>query len=375
MFLGVIHVAISDVVDAVTGVNHFKSFFDKLYSLYSQSSKNRRELADASTDLNVQVRRIGKILDTRWVASSVRTVRAVWQSYDALYEHFQRASVDTSRDSKTRATFRGLLNKFCSPQFLSDLALMLDALEELANLSLDLQRRTMTIPAAEVQIQRTAPVLESMKDTPGESVTAASASVAAGRHHGLQLVSNAKIVTINSNQFLQSLADNVRKRLVDPGMTNTTMSDMRLILDKDKWPMNMSVQFGKPEIMRLSNTFQIDVTRVVRGMRAYVEGEENPSDLQELMCCTNTIPCSSSECERDFSLMNNIATDNRAVLTVQHIADEMYISTNGPPASSWQPDSYVKSWLKTHRCADDVKSRTVQRQSIAEDRAELWKLL
>jgi hypothetical protein len=130
--------------------------------------------------------------------------------------------VDTSRDSKTRATFRGLLNKFCSPQFLSDLALMLDALKELANLSLDLQKRTMTIPAAEVLIQRTARVLESMKDTPGESVTAASASVAAGRHHGLQLVSNAKIVTINSNQFLQSLADNVRKRLVDPGMTNTT---------------------------------------------------------------------------------------------------------------------------------------------------------
>lgn len=321
------------------------------------------------------MRRIGKILDTRWVASSVRTVRAVWQSYDALYEHFVRASVDMSRDSKTRATFRGLQNHLCSPQFLTNLALMYDVLDELANLSLDLQKRTMTIPAAEVLIQRTARVLESMKDTPGESVKVATASVAAGRHNDVELVSNAKIVTINSNQLLQSLADNVRNRLVDPGMTNTTMSAMRLILDKSKWPMDLSVQFGKEEVMHLSNQFHINATRAVRGMRAYVEGEENPSDFQELMCSINTIPCSSAECERDFSLMNNIATDIRSVLTVQHIADEMYICTNGPPAALWQPDSYITSWLKTHRPADDVQSRTVQQQlqSIEEDKSELWK--
>ena len=234
----------------------------------------------------------------------------------------------------------------------------------------------MTIPAAEVLIQRTARVLESMKDTPGESVKMATASVAAGRHNNVELVPNAKIITINSNQLLQSLADNVRNRLVDPGMTNTTMSAMRLILDKSKWPMDLSVQFGKEEVMRLSNQFHIDATRAVRGMRAYVEGEENPSDFQELMCSINTIPCSSAECERDFSLMNNIATDIRSVLTVQHIADEMYICTNGPPAALWQPDSYVTSWLKTHRSADDVQSRTVQQQlqSIEEDKSELWKL-
>ena len=129
-----LELAIGDAVDVVTGVNHFKSFMDKLYSLYSQSSKNRCELAAASKEFDIQVRRIGKILDTRWVASSVRTVRAVWQSYDALYEHFVRASVDMSRDSKTRATFRGLQNYLCSPQFLTNLALMYDVLDELANL-------------------------------------------------------------------------------------------------------------------------------------------------------------------------------------------------------------------------------------------------
>ena len=56
--------------------------------------------------------------------------------------------------------------------------------------------------------------------------------------------------------------------------------------------MDVSVQFGKKEVMRLSNTFHVDVTHVVRdmAMHAYVEGEENRSDLQELMCCINIIP-------------------------------------------------------------------------------------
>ncbi len=82
----------SDAVDEVNSVNHFKTFVQKLYSLYSVSNKNERELANAAAEVGSQLLRIGRILDVRWVASSFRTVRAVWTSLDSLVQHFKNAS-------------------------------------------------------------------------------------------------------------------------------------------------------------------------------------------------------------------------------------------------------------------------------------------
>jgi hypothetical protein len=41
-----LELTVSDAVDEVKAVNHFQHFFDKLYSLYSCSKKNTRELRD-----------------------------------------------------------------------------------------------------------------------------------------------------------------------------------------------------------------------------------------------------------------------------------------------------------------------------------------
>lgn len=39
-----LELAVSDVVNEVAVINHFKIFIDKLYSLYHQSPKNQNEL-------------------------------------------------------------------------------------------------------------------------------------------------------------------------------------------------------------------------------------------------------------------------------------------------------------------------------------------
>ena len=76
-----LELSVSDAVKRVNSINHFKIFFDKLYSLYSRSPKNQRELIECSSAVCEQVTRVGRLLDTRWVASSFRTVKAVWYSY------------------------------------------------------------------------------------------------------------------------------------------------------------------------------------------------------------------------------------------------------------------------------------------------------
>ncbi|KAK1887604.1 E3 SUMO-protein ligase KIAA1586 [Dissostichus eleginoides] len=65
-----LELAVSDAVDEVQAVNHFKVFLEKIHNLYSQSNKNSRELLEAAQEVGSQVLKIGRVLSTRWVASS-----------------------------------------------------------------------------------------------------------------------------------------------------------------------------------------------------------------------------------------------------------------------------------------------------------------
>ena len=86
-----------------------------------QSKRDRTlltELSQCAAEIDVQLLTIGEMLDTRWVVSSVRTVRAVWQSFAALYQQFVDAPHDKLRDTKERTVYSGLtqplsLSTFC----------------------------------------------------------------------------------------------------------------------------------------------------------------------------------------------------------------------------------------------------------------------
>lgn len=163
-----LELAVSDAIDNVTSINHFRTFVEKLHNIYSKSNKNQRELFESAAEVGSQVLKIGRILDVRWVASSFRTVRAVWTSFTALVRHFEKASNDEHRTSTERQTYRGLRDRLQSPEFLCDLGLMCDTLHELSSLSEELQARTMTLLRAELLVKRAIRVLASFKTQPGE---------------------------------------------------------------------------------------------------------------------------------------------------------------------------------------------------------------
>uniref|UniRef100_A0A3Q1EYJ4 HAT C-terminal dimerisation domain-containing protein n=1 Tax=Acanthochromis polyacanthus TaxID=80966 RepID=A0A3Q1EYJ4_9TELE len=89
-------------------------------------SNHRLELAVG--DVHKEV-----ILSVRWVASSERTVKAVWESYKTLQGHFSSPASD------------GLNDVLTSVSFVLNLGVMYDALIELSDLSRLLQKRDMTI--------------------------------------------------------------------------------------------------------------------------------------------------------------------------------------------------------------------------------------
>ena len=125
------------------------------------------ELKECADALDIQLCKIGRILDTRWVASSFRTVDAVWKAYPALYQHFTSAAESDKRDSTSRQSYTGLAKRLSSHAFVNNLGLMWDALQELSELSVELQKRDINIISAHRAIYREVKVLVAVAEQTG----------------------------------------------------------------------------------------------------------------------------------------------------------------------------------------------------------------
>lgn len=78
---------------------------------------------------------------------------------------------------------------------------------------------------------------------------------------------------------------------------------------------------GLSIIERLRRWFNLCKDKALNGMWDLLEGPKSgPKDLNNLINCMKTFTVSMAECVRNFSLMNNIITDKRAVLLVSNIS-------------------------------------------------------
>jgi len=82
-------------------------------------------------------------------------------------KHFEEAKHDPTRDKKDQCTYEGLQRKITSTEFVLDLRLMCDALQELSELSLDLQERDMNLYRADQKIKALVQVFEERQIFPG----------------------------------------------------------------------------------------------------------------------------------------------------------------------------------------------------------------
>lgn len=95
------------------------------------------------------------------------------------------------------------------------------------------------------------------------------------------------------------------------------------------------------------------------GFRQIIDDQTVPfkNFMPEFYNLIQTFPCSTAECERGFSLMNNICTKLRSTLTIKHVASLMFINVNGPQLDQWEPTNYVSSWLVNHKTAEDTRTK------------------
>jgi hypothetical protein len=336
-----LELAVHDALKSVTATNHFQSFLKSLYALYSQSTKNQRELGEVAADTELQLLRITAIFDIRWVASSFTAVRVVWRNFPALYGHFRNASLDKTRTSVERAKFEGLLKKLCTVSFLSDLALMKYVLRELSSLSLKLQSRACNIVACYAEVDSTIAVLIAMKTAGGGKSTKKVS--ATNRFKGVQLTAGKPGIT--AGQFMAAVIDELSRRVCGRSTLLTNLQK----LYKNNWPPVDSdelILFGEESVTQLAKKLGLAARPVVEAFRQYKTQKGKPqSELLKLLAAAETYPGSTAECESGFSAMNNTVWDKRSPMNVNTVSSLMFIKLNGVSVANFDPNSYVRSWI------------------------------
>jgi len=346
-----LELSVHDAIKSCSEGNHFKMFIDSLYATYSASPKCLRELSQCAKELKVQIKRIGRVLDVRWVASSFRSVNAVWKTYSALHKHFCAKADDTCADGREKAKFAGFAKKLANPIFIKNLGLMYDALEELSDLSLALQKSDITLPVAQKLISRQIEVFVARKDNHSLHYKEACQAVADGTFQTVSVsASVGKEKEIKPGQFYQALSDSMAARLLPD--SEKDLCNALAVLDPSTWPKDMiSTEYGETEVRLLCDKFSLSFSDIKFSYRIYKDskGMVKNQALLTLLNRVNTIPVSTAECERGFSKMNIVCTSLRSRLTVKHLSSLMLISLSGPPLRLWKPLSYVKSWLASDR--------------------------
>lgn len=383
--------SVSDTVNEVSGTDYFQRFMDKLYNLYNRSPKNQRELKEVASRLDNQLK-IGNLFSSHW-ASNNKIVNAVINNYVGLCEHFTQASSDSEREERERRKYKELQRILTNIEFVRNLHIMADALDELSDLSLSLQRRNITLLEADKSVKTTIRVLDSMTCDYGTRLSNIINELNLKSFKGIPL-HDTDSKTINITQFFKTLANNLRNRITtmksslmiknekeyaDYSNTYNNYLECLKSLDPKTWPKNdeeSDIKYGEKHVRSLCSMFHLNEKNTVRGFIYFKmnEGSEIPEDLKPLFKAVATIPISTSECERNFNSINEIIKAMRCSLSVNTLSDLLFIHSVGPPLQQFKPGNYIHSWLeKGYQFMDETsKKRESKKDATFEN---IWKIL
>ena len=241
------------------------------------------------------------------------------------------------------------MRKFESAVFLKNLALMFDALEELSDLSLALQKANISLAIAHRLISRQIEVFEARKETQNDDKYAeACKAVQEKCFGGVNISQTGKEKEIHKRQFYQSLCDSMRARMMPN--TGKELCSAVSVLDKNNWPAEIDPLYGEQSLRYLCDKFSVSFSEVKICFRDYKDGHDNINGaLKKLSNRVNTLPISTAACKRGFSKMNIVCSSLRSQLSIEHMSALLFISICGRPQHLWQPLPYVKSWMAKNR--------------------------
>ena len=207
-----LELAVKNAVDTVNPVSHFRDLVEGLYKIYSMSPKNQREIDLIAAEFLIELMRVQKVFNVRWVFSSFTSVKALLRNFPALFRHFsQLSSPESERKSKEKSKFSGFAKKLQSWYVIAESCMLKDALRCLQFMSLYLQADKASVIDALVHVESCQNKLLVMKTDAGPSLHKFLDSFDAdGCYKGIEIVQNASdyqnFVSLRA-RFFQALYD------------------------------------------------------------------------------------------------------------------------------------------------------------------------
>ncbi|XP_021577473.1 E3 SUMO-protein ligase KIAA1586 homolog isoform X1 [Ictidomys tridecemlineatus] len=348
-----LQLSLDDSVSEIKQVNHFKIFLDKIYSLYHQSNTNQTKLlGSVAKDLEIEIIKIGRVMGARWAACSLQAATAVWRAYPVLYMHFSNS-------------YSGLAERLANTNFLQDLALMIDILEEFSLLSTALQSRSTNIQKAQKLIKRTIRSLENLKIDTGKYESKVEDLIKSEKFRDIPFSKNNKFNALPRNMLLENIIQHMNLRLFSDRNHDESIFNYFDLLEPSTWPyeeMTLPWTAGEKKLSHLCEIlkYKIDLNDFQEFINNNIKSDNVsiPTTIQKAKKIVSTIAVNNAEAERGFSLMNIICTRVRNSLTIDHISDLMTINLLGKELADWDATPFVKSWSNcNHRLATDTRVR------------------
>ncbi|XP_043849145.1 E3 SUMO-protein ligase KIAA1586-like isoform X2 [Dromiciops gliroides] len=367
-----LQLSLDDSISEIKQVNHLKIFLDKMYSIYHQSNKNQTELATVAKELETEITEIGQVLGPKWAACSLRAATAIWRAYPTLYMHFSRSS-----------SYSGLAKRLANINFLQDLALMIDILEELSLLSsaLHLQSRSTNIQEAQKLIKCTIRALERLKIGSGKHESQVEDLTKSDKFKGIPFGKHNTFNALPRNELLENIIQHMNLRLVSDENDENIFHYFDL-LEPSAWSFDEFTspwRDGEKKLHHLSEILKHEIN--LSDFHDFVDNnvEANnvpiPETIQKAKKIISTIAISTTEAEKGFRLMNIICTRVRNSLTVNHVSDLLTINLLGKELADWDATPFVKSWLNcNHRLATDTRVRQKSTKAFSKNPLAPWNL-
>ncbi|XP_077018267.1 E3 SUMO-protein ligase KIAA1586 homolog isoform X2 [Tamandua tetradactyla] len=365
-----LQLSLDDSISEIKQVNHFKIFLDKIYSIYHQSNKNQTKLLETvAKELEMEIIKIGRVMGPRWAACSLQAATAVWHAYPVLYMHFSHS-------------FSGLAKRLANINFLQDLALMIDILEEFSLLSTALQSKSTNIQKAQKLIKRTIKALENLKIGTGRHESQIEDLIKSDRFKDIPFSKNNKFNSLPRNMLLENIIQHMNLRLLSDRNHDESIFNYFDLLEPTTWPYEEITSpwvTGEKRLLHLCEILKYKID--LNDFREFVNNNVKsnnisiPATIQKAKKIVSTIAINSAETERGFNLMNIICSRVRNSLTIDHISDLMTINLLGKELADWDATPFVKSWSNcNHRLATDTRVRQKSTKAFCDNQLAIWNL-
>lgn len=159
---------------------------------------------------------------------------------------------------------------------------MCDALQELKDLSLSLQRRDITIVNAHRPLVSLVRIFRAIKDSPAEFASASQRANDEGKFRNIShFHGRSNSVALNQNQFYQSLSVNINKRSASDSEKELIASFS--VLDAGNLPAgDECILYGETDIQKLCSEFQLPARDTIQAFRLFKDfgGKKTPEALK-----------------------------------------------------------------------------------------------